>query len=193
MMRQVIRGLSVALAAWCGLGHAVTGPNVIVEYHNTLLDHYFLAILPNEIGTIDGGQAGPGWVRTGETFLTEDYGLWTAGPQVLRFYGSYDIGPNSHFYTNIPAEYQMLRQIEAETPPGVRKWHYETAGFPAGLVSATGCAVPQVYKVPIYRLYNDGVARGIDPNHRYAKRQEVIAEMVAKGWVLEGPVFCVIQ
>lgn len=192
-MRQVVNGLLVALAAWCGSGHAVTGPNVVVEYHNTLLDHYFLAVRPNEISAIDGGSAGPGWVRTGETLITEDYALFNYGARVSRFYGSYDIGPNSHFFTNIPAEYQMLRQIEADTPPGVRKWHFESFSFPAGLINSTGCAVPKVYKVPVYRLYNNGVALGIDPNHRYAKRQEVIAEMVARGWVLEGPVFCVIQ
>jgi serine protease len=192
-MRQLINGVIVALVTWCGSSYAVNCCNVVVEYHNTVLDHYFLAFLPVEISAIDSGKAGPGRVRTGETFVTEDYGLWSIGPQVFRFYGSPEIGPNSHFYTNDLAEYYMLRQIEADTPPGVRKWHYETYAFPAGSVGPTGCAVPQVYFVPVYRLYNNGVARGIDPNHRYAKRPEVIADMVAKGWILEGPVFCVIQ
>ena len=192
-MRQVVNGLLVALAAWCGSSHAVNGPNVVVEYHNTLLDHYFLAVRPNEISAIDAGSAGPGWVRTGETLITEDYALFNYGQRVSRFYGSNDIGPNSHFFTVIQSESQMLRQIEAETPAGIPKWHFESFSFPVGLMDSVGCAVPQIYKVPVQRLYNNGVARGIDPNHRYAKRQEVVAEMVAKGWILEGPAFCVIQ
>ena len=192
-VRRILVGLFVALAAWGGPGHAVNCCNVIYEYHNTLLDHYFLAILPAEIAAIDGGKAGPGWVRTGETLITEDFGLYTYGNRVSRFYGSNDIGPNSHFFTLVPAESQMLRQIEANTPAGVPKWHFESFNFPAVVIGPTGCQYPDIYRAPVYRLYNNGVARGIDPNHRYAKRQKVVDEMVAKGWVFEGPVFCVVQ
>ena len=120
-VRGIVNGLFVALAAWSGAGHAVNcGCTVVVEYHNTLLDHYFLAILPAEIAGIDAGRAGPGWVRTGETLITEDYGLFTYSRRVSRFYGSNEIGPNSHFFTIVEAESQMLRQIEADTEHGHR-------------------------------------------------------------------------
>ena len=83
-MRQAIQGLILALAAWCGSGHAVNVSDVTVEYHNTLLDHYFLAILPSEIAGIDDGKAGPGWVRTGEILITEDYALFNYGSRTVQ-------------------------------------------------------------------------------------------------------------
>lgn len=42
----------------------------VTEFHNTLLNHYFLSSSTEENAFIDSGGAGPGWVRTGESFLT---------------------------------------------------------------------------------------------------------------------------
>jgi hypothetical protein len=39
------------------------------------------------------------------------------------------------------------------------------------------------------RLYNNGM-RGV-ANHRYTISPGVIDDMVERGWVVEGPVFCV--
>jgi len=38
--------------------------DVVVEFYNTNLDHYFITADPNEAAQIDGGSAGPGWSRT---------------------------------------------------------------------------------------------------------------------------------
>jgi serine protease len=167
--------------------------NIVIEYHNTLLDHYFLAILPKEIAAVDGGKAGPNWVRTGQTFYVEDYALWDYGTLVYRFYGSPVVGPNSHFYTNNIVEYQGLLQLLATTPPGTARWNFEGEAFPAGEIIGDQCKVPEVYRVLVYRLYNNGISRGIDPNHRYTKSLAIVNEMIGKGWIFEGPVFCVEQ
>ena len=52
--------------------HALAQTNLlertlIIEYHNSILDHYFLST-PPEAAIIDAGGAGPRWQRTGETF-----------------------------------------------------------------------------------------------------------------------------
>ena len=79
----------------------------VIEFYNTLLNHYFVTANAGEAAGIDAGAAGPGWSRTGETWRA-----WLAGPlpnaaEVCRFYGTIEInpatgqrwGPNSHFYT----------------------------------------------------------------------------------------------
>ena len=184
----------VALATWCGVCSAIEcGCSVVVEYYNTTLDHYFLAILPKEIAAIDEGKAGPGWSRTGETFRSEDYSLYTYGSRVYRFYGSVAPGPNSHFFTMNGAEGQELVHLDRTTPEGVRKWHFERFDFVAGPIGREGCQYPHLYTVPVFRLYNNGAARGIDVNHRYTKSSAVVDEMLAKGWIFEGAAFCVIR
>ena len=42
--------------------------DVVVEFYNTNLDHYFITADTNEAAQIDGGSAGPGWSRTGNSF-----------------------------------------------------------------------------------------------------------------------------
>lgn len=65
----------------------------VIEFHNVILDHYFLTDDAGEAAGIDLGSAGPGWVRTG-------YGFNSGGNvSVCRFYGSVSPGPNSHFFT----------------------------------------------------------------------------------------------
>jgi hypothetical protein len=44
--------------------------------------------------------------------------------------------------------------------------------------------------VPVYRAYNNGVARGVDSNHRITTSAAGIQEVVARGWVSEGVVLC---
>jgi len=65
--------------------------DIVVEFYNTNLDHYFITADPNEAAAIDSGSAGPGWSRTGETFRSG------GNASVCRFYGSQSPGPNSHF------------------------------------------------------------------------------------------------
>lgn len=62
-------------------------PVALTEWHNRILDHYFLSSSAAENQAIDSGAAGPGWERTGEAFtnLSMDSLPWrAAGIPVLR-------------------------------------------------------------------------------------------------------------
>jgi hypothetical protein len=40
----------------------------------------------------------------------------------------------------------------------------------------------------VWRLYNNGM--GGQANHRYLTSYSEIGDMIGRGWLLEGPVFC---
>jgi streptogramin lyase len=160
---------------------------VITEFYNGALDHYFVTASPAEAAAIDGGSAGPGWSRTGETWKA-----WVGGPipnaaEVCRFYGSTDPdqatgarrGPNSHFYTLQPAECAAVK-LDAG-------WTYEFAGkFWMMKPGAIGC---DAWTQPVYRAYNNRFAVN-DSNHRYMTSPALYAQMLASGWMGEGVVMC---
>src|SRR6185436_2097540 len=81
----------------------------VVEFHNIVLDHYFITADPAEASAIDAGRAGLGWTRTGNSFKAAGSAF------VCRFYGSVSPGPNSHFYTADQAECLNLKQLQATT------------------------------------------------------------------------------
>ncbi|MGZ5033136.1 MAG: hypothetical protein ACXWAC_08045 [Usitatibacter sp.] len=144
----------------------------LVEFHNSILDHYFVSLENVEARGIDNGAAGPGWQRTGQSFPS-------GGPAATcRFYGTRGIGPNSHFYTAEPSECEGVKR-----DPG---WTYEGIGFYASRVVASGCPSNQV---PVHRLYNNR-ARQNDSNHRFVVDTGLIPAMTAAGWIHEGVVFC---
>ena len=45
-------------------------------------------------------------------------------------------------------------------------------------------------RVPVYRAYNNGSARGIDSNHRLTTNRTAIDQVIARGWVDEGIAMC---
>jgi serine protease len=150
---------------------------IVVEYRNDALDHYFLTADPAEAAMLDAGVIVPGWRRTGY-----DFKAWAAGTPgrlgACRFFGTPGIGPNSHFYTIDPAECAIVK-----TNPG---WTYEGLAFQAqGTIGGTDCSYDRMLVV---RLYNDG--KGGQANHRYLTSRSAIADMIAQGWRVEGPVFC---
>ncbi|RFC32068.1 MAG: hypothetical protein DID91_2727703605 [Candidatus Nitrotoga sp. MKT] len=153
----------------------------VVEFYNTNLDHYFITANAGEAAGIDGGSAGPGWIRTGNSFKS---GGSTA---VCRFYGSQIPGPNSHFYTSSTSECNGLKQLQATTPATQKRWNFESLDFistpPINGICPTGTA-------PVYRAYNNGFARGVDSNHRISSATAAIQEVVARGWIDEGIVMC---
>lgn len=150
----------------------------VTEYHNTLLNHYFLSSTKQENEILDSGGAGPGWVRTGETFLTIPPDVCYQSDRVFRFYGPQ---PNSHFYTADPSECGYLRNVDSG-------WKPEGIAFGAVLPKLGMC--PSIYYTPVYRLYNNRWMFN-DSNHRYTTRQDVYQEMLDKGWVGEGVALCV--
>jgi hypothetical protein len=153
----------------------------IVEFYNTNLDHYFITADANEAVGIDGGSAGPGWVRTGNSFKSG------GSTPVCRFYGSQVPGPNSHFYTLAGVECDGLKQLQAITPASQKRWNFESLDFistpPTNGTCPTGTT-------PVYRAYNNGFARGVDSNHRFSSSAAAIQDVVTRGWINEGVVMC---
>ncbi len=162
-----------------------TANQTIVEFYNTNLDNYFITADSNEAAQIDGGSAGPGWIRTGNSFKSG------GGTSVCRFYGSYSPGPNSHFYTVDPAECQGLKdqQIPTGDPRklNVKNWNFESLDFVSTPATNQTCPTGTM---PVYRAYNNGFARGVDSNHRITSSLTAISEVVTRGWSNEGVVMC---
>ncbi len=160
----------------------------VVEFHNEILDHYFIAAGEPEIAIIDAGGAGPGWRRTGLAFkaayvtppatLVPPPGMPMPSP-VCRFYGAPAGGPNSHFFTAEASECALVKRSGG--------WYYEGIGFHAVAVSAGGECPPGYLRV--LRAYNRGFPRN-DSNHRFTTSDSTWREMERHGWALEGAVMC---
>ena len=153
----------------------------VVEFYNTDLGHYFITADATEAAAIDNGSAGPGWIRTGNSFKSG------GNASVCRFYGSQSPGPNSHFYTADAGECAYLKHLQANTPATEKRWNFEGLGFtstpPLGVTCPDGTQ-------PVYRAYNNGFTLGIDSNHRITSNIAAIQEVVIRGWDNEGVVMC---
>jgi dienelactone hydrolase len=147
-----------------------------IEFYNAALDHYFITAFADEAAALDAGTP-PGWTRTGYAFKS-----WRAGTgpgsDACRFFGTPGRGPNSHFYTISLAECDKVRANP--------DWTFEALAFRAVEPLASGC--PAEYTT-VTRLYNNGM--GGQANHRYLTDPAAIEATVARGWSIEGPVFCV--
>ncbi len=148
----------------------------VIEYHNAGLDHYFITAFPEEAAMLDEGVQVPGWKRTGFTFRAYKTGTGP-GNDACRFFGTPGRGPNSHFYTINTAECEKVRSNP--------DWTYEALAFRAVAPLSTGC---DASTLPVTRLYNNGM--GGEANHRYLIDRDEIDRMVARGWMVEGVVFC---
>lgn len=162
--------------------------DVVVEFYNTDLDHYFITADANEAAAIDNGSAGPGWSRTGNSFRSG------GNTSVCRFYGSLSPGPNSHFYTVDAAECAGLKQLQASTPDTEKRWNFESLDFVSTPPVTGGInGVCPSGTAPVYRAYNNGFAKGIDSNHRITSSLTAIQQVVDRGWINEGVVMCAPQ
>lgn len=155
--------------------------STVVEFYNTNLDNYFITADANEAAAIDGGSAGPGWIRTGNSFKSG------GSTPVCRFYGSQSPGPNSHFYTVDVDECTYLKQLQESTPGTQKRWNYESLDFISTPPSNGTCLGGTV---PVYRAYNNGFTRSVDSNHRITSSQAAIQEVESRGWSNEGVVMC---
>lgn len=152
----------------------------IFEFYNTRLNHYFMTGGAEAAG-LDKGAAGPGWSRTGGTFLAWNMaGGPPAGARpVCRFYGTPGVGPNTHFFTLMGAECEQVKR-----DPG---WLYEGLAFYA-VEPRDGQCPPGL--TPLYRSYNNRWSYN-DSNHRFTTDPVAHAGMIAQGWVDEGVAMCV--
>jgi endonuclease YncB( thermonuclease family) len=168
---------------------AVNLPRV-VEFWNSTTNHYFMTSNAAEANGIDGGSAGPGWQRTGNTFSVWPAESAEAGTApVCRFYAH---GPNSHFFTANAAECQWLRDLEAQQrreASSVGKpflgWGYEGTAFRIKLPNDAGQCPSGSEE--IYRAYNMRHDFN-DQNHRFSPWLTDIQKLA--GWKTEGVAMC---
>jgi uncharacterized protein DUF5648/platelet-activating factor acetylhydrolase isoform II len=162
-----------------------SGPNErpVREFHNIILDHYFITSDPDEVGFVQRGGAGPGWELTGESF--KSYAQMPAGvagaAPVCRFYGGLNGGPNSHFFTAVQSE---CDQVKSGAFGG---WFYEGIGF--YIVPASGSGRCPDGLIGVNRAYNVGYPRN-DSNHRFSTSDSTQREMIDQGWRDEGITMC---
>jgi hypothetical protein len=160
----------------------------VIEYLHPGLNQYLLAI-PDEWAAIERGEAGPGWVRTGYGFTARTGTSSPVSIYVYRFYRATGPGGNSYFYTVDLQESFALQRVAHVTPADRPRWNYEGVPFNAFPVLFGGsCAAGQA---PVWRAFNGGPLRGVEPNHRFSTDKSVIDGMVRQGWIMEGIAFCV--
>ncbi len=161
--------LLTARAAHAGLGTAV-------EFYNASINHYFVTAYPEEAAALDAGTNVRGWVRTGGQFtvFTDNADGLAA---VCRFFGTPNVGPNSHFYTADPAECAKVKTLPA--------WTYEGIAFYIPLPTSGQCGG----NWPVYRsYYSDNIS---DANHRFTVDLTAHVRMKdRRGDILEGIVMC---
>ncbi|MDQ6619678.1 MAG: hypothetical protein M3Z31_08280, partial [Pseudomonadota bacterium] len=158
------------------------GETLVTEFHRDANDHYFITGEPAEAAMLDAGTIVRGWTRTGFAFKAWPAGS-PSGVATCRFFGTPGVGPDSHFYTNSASECATVRANPA--------WTYEGIAFnalPAAGGTATTAADCPLDRIPVTRLYNNG--RGGQANHRYLTSRSETAATLARGWIVEGPVFC---
>lgn len=168
-----------------------------IEFYHAGKDHYFNTA--NQ-GDIDFLEANPqsGWYKTGYSFKVYQIGSAPSGTlPVARYYGAQQRSgvykPDSHFYTGLAGERQILDQgYQKACPQGQgsctgEAWFYEKDEYRIYLPNGSSC--PSGSR-PVYRFYNNGYPNK-DSNHRYTIDAGVAADMLAKGWLDEGVKMCV--
>jgi hypothetical protein len=183
MRRAAVRGVcvtAIALVLAAATVPARAQAVNIIEFYNTLLDHYFVSSLQPDIVALDSGHFF-GWSRTGLSFRAFADQM-SGGPgvnPVCRFY----IPPpaDSHFFSASPAECAAVL-AKIATDPNYHSFIYETpAAFYIAVPDMTTGACP-AGTIPVYRLWNQRA----DSNHRYTADPATKALMLARGYVAEG-------
>lgn len=148
-----------------------------IEYYNASLDHYFMTAEPAEAAMLDEGVIVPGWRRTGYVFKVDARDS-TAGLPACRFFGTPGVGPDSHFFTILANECDIVKNNPL--------WMFEGIAFRVDIPDSIGACPAD--RVPVVRMYNNG--KGGQANHRYLTSHSEIGAMLREGWIVEGTVFC---
>lgn len=144
---------------------------VVIEFHHSGLDHYFMTASEREIADLDSARH-PGWTRTGASFVAyQAQNSMGRGQPVCRF-----AGMTSHFYSAVPYECSQVasqfgRAWELESPLvfEIPVPNLVTGGCPPGTTS-------------VYRLWNGRA----DSNHRYTTDAAIRSRMLERGYISEG-------
>jgi len=150
---------------------------IAIEYFNAALGHYFLTAFPEEAAALDAGALGGAWARTGFAFVAW-YPDDVDAVDVCRFFGTPNVGPNTHFYTGHVQECAGLKANPL--------WTYEGIGFRMRLPANDAC--PALTRA-VYRLYNNPTTLAA-VNHRYTTDGATYVAMIAAGWTGEGVALC---
>jgi len=184
MMRRVHSTNAAAALLFCAA--LSTGPQAmaaeptaqVVEFYNQSLGHYFITAFPDEAAMLDQGIIVPGWARTGVTWNAwMSAGDSPTAVSVCRFFGTPNVGPNSHFYTADPAECAKVKQNP--------DWTFEAIAF---YIEPTQSATCSGKTEPIYRSFYPG-AQVSESNHRFLPDLTMFQKM-APASILEGVVMC---
>ena len=169
-----------------GVLAVVSGPDrTAVEFYEPGVDNFFIASDPAEQAFLDSG-APSYWVRTGHTFKAGGPGRTCrfSGNPITDPHTGRPWGPSSHFFTADAHECASLIAAYRFNGPS---WKFDGPDFSITSVGPDGCARGLV---PVYRAYNNGLARGVDPNHRITSNVAAYTETIARGWIAEGVVMC---
>lgn len=156
------------------------GSILVAEYTRTVSNQYVLVSDPAERASLERGESGGDWFRTGVTFTAwQSTGTAPSGTvAVCRLFGKPNVGPNEHVFSANGAECAALRNdphwIDEDTP---------FRAFPVSIpVCPTGTNAVMRFWMPASSV--------LDVRHRYAVDATTIAAVRASGWQQEGPVFC---
>ena len=143
-----------------------------IEFYHNVFDHYFVAASAEDVAALDTNVF-PGWYRTGYEIHVWDGPAAGLSP-VCRYYIPPGYG-DSHFYSGWAPECAAVPTMF----PYLVKEH--DAAFHIGLpdMNTGACAANEI---PIYRLWNGRQ----DSNHRYTTSPLIKADMIARGYVVEG-------
>ena len=158
---------------------AAQTPVTVVEYYNKNIAAYFLTGRATEQVSLD---AISDFQRTGATFVaTSSTGAVAPLDSVCRYRINVPGSTfSSHFY-GLSADCTLI--ASANLP----NFSYEGLDF--AVVKPAAGACPLDSPVPIYRALHNLSPVDV-PNHRYSVSYSGYQEMLTRGWVGEGAVFC---
>jgi hypothetical protein len=143
----------------------------VIEFYNATLDHYFISWTPAEIANLDAGNTPTRWTRTGYSFKAFAAGQPGAS-DVCRYYIPPADG-SSHFFGRSSSE--CTASLQAHPEFVVEAQDYMQLYLP----NVGNCPASTA---PVHRLFDNRA----DANHRYTTDANVLAQMIARGWIAEG-------
>jgi hypothetical protein len=152
----------------------------VVEYHNTVVDDYFITADVYEQGIVDQMWD---WKRTGL-----DFNAGGTAP-VYRFLGNGSLGPASHFYTLWTSEQSWLQTLFV---PVAASWMLEAPLPSNGFATVMYMTQPgfggscPAGTVKVFRSALGG-------SHRFTPVASALQEVLNRGWSNEGVAFCAPQ
>ena len=174
------RSISLVATGLVEKAAAATTTVDVIEYFIIPLNKYFITGRTGEKAALDGVPAS--FRRTGAKFSAFAAAGAPAGTEsICRFYlPPAKGGPNTHFYGR-PGDCELIRGTNNPV------FQYEGEDFAVQIPASGVC--PASAPNTVYRAFNNRGAQN-DGNHRYTNTLARYNEMIAKGFVGEGPVFC---